>query len=135
MTPGLEQKLIQVIEQIQSGAVAAASAAKMALPELASVVLRTVQWDGAWHLLVGVGCLIGAAVSLWVFRLCNRALDSDEYNTGAQTGEVIFSIAALVLAIASAFQLFDMWNWVAILDPTAAIAHRAYQALMEKAGK
>lgn len=136
----LEQKLVEVISQLQAGAVQAAQSAKLALPKLTEVALRTVQWDGAWHLILGAGLLLFACIPYRIGWACWRRLKEAEPDTTdpwSSTSSLVPSAffawaVALILLVASGSQLFNMWNWVAIMDPQAALAHKIFVAIQTK---
>jgi drug/metabolite transporter (DMT)-like permease len=126
----LEKKLVEILDQLQHGAVQAAQSAKVALPQLTEIALRTVQWDGAWHLLLGLGLLLASPIAWKLTNTITKLKFSDEADRLAAS--VIGMAASIGLVIAAGFQLFDMWNWVAILDPKAKLAHDILVGVLSK---
>ena len=143
MGNAIEQKLVELISQFQQGASDFVSSAKVALPEVTETALRVVQWDGAWHLLMGAAFLVASGISWKVSRWGIKRLEArdikneglDEYMPPADTF-IIWGGRAISLAmvIAAMFQLFNMWNWVALFDPKAAFAHKILVMVLDKMG-
>lgn len=124
----IEDKAVNLLEKLEK-------LSEQYAPETMDAALGAVQVSAAGGLIYG---LLGLAICLLAYKpmrkLINwgkkcRDIETDwskrfDIDMGLFISLVIYFVVALCLAVGSIFSLFDIWNWVGILNPKLALAHQ-----------
>lgn len=124
----LESKLVEIINQIQAGVVEAGKTAGNVLPKLTDIAVRMTYWEGLCMLGVGLALLLIAyglfKLGRWSINQNREAWNIDGMEGGPQVAGIIMYIATVICFIVGAYNFLHPWNWIAVFDPEAALAHK-----------
>jgi hypothetical protein len=123
-TNALSNKLLEIINQVQAGIVAKA-------PDAINLVLQEARIDAIGHFLGAAGCLLTLYVFWRIF--CKVKNIKDEYGyieVGAIVYMVISGAISVLLAGFVICVLFDIWNYVAIINPKLYLAHQLIENIL-----
>lgn len=124
-TPDISAKVVEILDQLQTGVVMVGNKAIEYSPDVADAMLWVVRIDGLQQLLLGLACGVLSIFTfkylkrLWVWGIDAQKNDSSEpYIFIPCFGSGPF----LVLWGHTYNSLFDIWNWVQVFEPKLYLA-------------
>lgn len=121
----LEQKAVDLLEKLE----ALATQYTPGVFDAATAAVTVTAFGNLLSGFVGIGA---AFFTLWVTKnfatFCRRKRDEkgwmSDWDIGWTLGLGVGSITSTVLALCAIPALFNVWNWVALVNPKLALAHR-----------
>jgi 4-hydroxybenzoate polyprenyltransferase len=132
----LDEKLIQVLTEMQNAATKAA-------PQVLTLATQTKHWESVGNLAMGFGFLLVAFfIAVLAYRMSHAGIKGyfareretkfTECTNGETTAFVVAVIggaASLIVLIIGLVQVLDPWNWVGVYAPKVALFYDIYQKL------
>lgn len=130
--PGVESKLVEMLDALQSGVVKVGEQVVKYSPDAANAALWVVRIDGIQALIYGLIALIASivfafkAVAFW--RWCTKHLDRSD--GGSVVFGVIVSVFFSTLFGYSLAKVLCIWNWIAVIEPKLWLAKKIIASVL-----
>lgn len=130
--PGVEGKLIEMLDALQNGAVKVGEQVVKYSPDVAEAALWVVRIDGAQSIVFGVAGIPAACISVRLAKRYHAYLKSVKLNDEPPIVVVIFLwCLAAWASLASASCLLSVWNWIAVFQPKLWLAKQIIDAVVK----
>lgn len=122
---GLEQKTVELLDKLDK-------LATQYTPEVVDSAVSAVQITAINNLIYGVVGLFCAVICWWLAvnfsKFCRKKKQEGGWGCDWEISFALsFYVGGMVcsiIAIISIWDLFNLWNWIAIYNPKLALAHR-----------
>jgi len=122
---GLEQKTVELLDKLDK-------LATQYTPDVVESAVSAVQISAISNLIYGVVGLFCVVICWWLAtnatRFCRKKKQDGGWGSDWEIGVALsFYVGGLVcsiMTVISIWDLFNLWNWIAILNPKLALAHR-----------
>lgn len=134
MTDKIEQKVVDILDALQSGAVEIGGKVVKYAPDIADTVLLVTRVNGIQTLFSSLvfGVLLGVcSVKLWAWAAKEKK--EDKWSTPAD-GIYFLSGFSLLLSALSFAQLIRVWTWVQVFEPKLYIAKQIIDSALSAGG-
>lgn len=130
MSDGIEQKVVNMLDALEKGAVHVGDVVVKYSPDVAEATLMVVRIDGVSSIATGV--VAGVLCYLWFVwaNKLRKKADEASYADSALfgTASVVCFVGSVVAFSVSMINLLDVWNWVAVFEPKLYLAKQIIKA-------
>lgn len=136
----VESKLVEIIDQVQSGLAKAGALASEHAPQAVDALLWVKRIEGIQVLATSLLFLvIGIAGLVAVYKLGKKSVlllkDYEDAGAPLLALTIMIAVFAFPFTFKSIYAILDVWNYVAIFKPELAIAHDIIETVKASSGK
>ncbi len=129
--PNIEQKVVEILDAAQQGAVKVGETIIQYSPDVANAFLAIVRIEGLAKLIPSILILVACCVFYRSFiRMWKWALSRYHYSIDRHLFACIASAIICVFVIHALFCILNIWNWVAIFEPKLWLAKQLVDKLI-----
>ena len=129
-TAALENKVVEMLDALQNGAVEIGHQVVKYTPDMIQAVYGVTMINGIQNIVYGI---LWLGVTIFLYRKA-KSYKWSGGNYGPEGVDVLKFVtgaAAIVTFIISTTQLLDVWNYTAIVEPKLYIAHQIIDKALE----
>lgn len=137
--PNVEQKVVEMLDQLQHGAVKVGEAIVQYSPDVTDAMFWVVRLNAIQNLVLAIAVLVLSAFGFWYAASLSKkikALPEDSWNSSAKAmdltmGKWVTRVVSSFPLVISGASLIDVWNWVAVFEPKLWLAKQIINQVLK----